>query len=430
MFSLLKYLVILLLVTILLATGLFLFTLESQPLVDTSSATQVDQAESVKALMHQLQDTVKLRSTKQDITISEDQFNSLVGFVQRAHNQFQGKAIIRSQSSKIFVSYQLPSNPIGQFINVEASLLPAAGVAVEYVKVGPISLSGDFALSSLVTLANWYTSSDIASQFIEQIDNIAMRDKHMVLSVLPLQQFLKNLNAIKQGVGGEKDEELRLKTAFYLKEISEFSIAKRYTPQSLAKYIGPVFSLAKERSSSDESAALENKAAIMALAIYVGHHRFANLVGDVQPNSPRVVSPNSRTVLKSRVDLNQHFIFSAAIKIFSEQGISVAIGEFKELMDRSHDGSGYSFIDLAADFSGIKFAESATNPDSALYVQDILAGNLDEKAFFPNITGLPEGLKKAEFERRFIRVDSPKYKQMIAKINARIDALQIHNQPN
>lgn len=410
--------------------GLFLFTLESQPLVNTSSATQLDQAESVKELMLQLQDTVKHRAAKQDITISEDQLNSLVGFAQRAHNQFQGKAVIQSQSSQVSVSYQLPNNPIGRYINIEASLLPAAGIAVEYVKIGPISLSGDFALSSLVTLANWYTSSDIASQFIEQIDNIAMRDKHMVLSVLPLQQFLKNLNAIKQGVGGKKDEELRLKTAFYLKEISEFSIAKRYTPQSLAKYIGPVFSLAKERSSSDESAALENKAAIMALAIYVGHHRFANLVGDVQPNSPRIVSPNSRTVLKSRVDLNQHFIFSAAIKIFSEQGISVAIGEFKELMDRSHDGSGYSFIDLAADFSGIKFAESATNPDSALYVQDILAGNLDEKAFFPNITGLPEGLKKAEFERRFIRVDSSKYKQMIAKINARIDALQIHNQPN
>ncbi|MEP2652412.1 MAG: hypothetical protein ABJH06_10510, partial [Paraglaciecola sp.] len=315
------------------------------------------------------------------------------------------------------------------FINLEASLLPASGVAVEYIKIGPFFIPGDIALSSLVTLANWYTSSDIASQFIEHIDNVAMADKNIVLSVLPLQQFLKNLNEIKQGTGDEKDEVLRLKTAYYLKEISDLSISKRYTSQSLAKYIGPVFSLAKSRSTSGMSASIENKAAIMALAIYVGHHRFANLVGDVQPYSPQVVSPNSKAVLKSRADLNQHFIFSAAIKIFSEQGISLAIGEFKELMDRSQDGSGYSFVDLAADFSGIKFAEAATNPESAMYVQDILAGNLDEKAFFPNITGLPEGLKKAEFERRFIRVDSQEYKQMIAKINARIDALQIHNQP-
>ncbi|MEO9943802.1 hypothetical protein [Paraglaciecola sp.] len=429
MFRLVKYLVVLLLFLTVLVVGIFLFALESQPLVDTSSATQVEQAESVKVLMGQLQDSVQHRTSKQDITISEAQLNSLVGFAQRAHKPFQGKTVITAQSSQIMVSYELPHNPVGRYINIEASLLPSAGVAVEYVKIGPISISGDFALASLEMLANWYTRSDIATQFIQRIDHIAMSDKSMVLTVLPLQTFLKNLSALKQGGGGAKDEELRVATAYYLKEISELSIAKRYTPQSLAKYIGPVFSLAKERSSSDESAALENKAVIMALAIYVGHHRFANLVGDVQPNSPQIVSPNSRTVLKSRVDLNQHFIFSATIKIFSEQGISVAIGEFKELMDRSDDGSGYSFIDLAADFSGIKFAESATNPDSALYVQDILAGNLDEKAFFPNITGLPEGLKKAEFERRFIRVDSQKYKQMIAKINARIDALQIHNQP-
>jgi hypothetical protein len=60
-------------------------------------------------------------------------------------------------------------------------------------------------------------------------------------------------------------------------------------------------------------------------------------------------------------------------------------------------------------------------------VQIILAGNFSERAFFPSIKGLPEGLKKAAFEAKFGQVDSPKYNVMVAEIKRRIAALPIHN---
>jgi hypothetical protein len=149
-------------------------------------------------------------------------------------------------------------------------------------------------------------------------------------------------------------------------------------------------------------------------------------VGDVQPREGEVVRPKYKPVLKSRADLNQHFIFSAAIKILSEQGLSIAIGEFKELMDRSDDGSGYSFVDLAADFAGVEFAVAATNISSATFVQNILAGITDEKVFFPDIVGLPEGLSKSNFTRVFTEVDSPEYLKMVRNIKQRIATLPIH----
>jgi hypothetical protein len=247
----------------------------------------------------------------------------------------------------------------------------------------------------------------------------------MRLSVLPLDKFLRELNNVKQGVGGSGDEAMRLSTAYYLKKLSVLGVGKMSTSQSLAKYIGPVFTWAKNRSNY-ETAPKENEAAIMALAIYAGHHRFANLVGDVQPQKGKSAKPNAKPMLKSRVDLNQHFIFSAAIKILSEQGLSIAIGEFKELMDRSHDGSGYSFVDLAADFAGVQFAVAATHPSSASSVQNILASSTDERAFFPNIEGLPEGLSKNTFNQRFTEVDSPEYLKMVTNINQRIAELPIH----
>jgi hypothetical protein len=260
---------------------------------------------------------------------------------------------------------------------------------------------------------------------VKQVESVAMTEQQIQLSVLPLDQFLRELNDVKQGVGGSSDEEMRLRTAYYLKQLSLLDVGNKPTPQSLAKYIGPVFSWAKNRSNYD-TAPKENEAAILALAIYAGHHRFANLIGDVQPQKGKVALPRVRPTLKSRADLNQHFIFSAAIKILSEQGLSIAIGEFKELMDRSDDGSGYSFVDLAADFAGVEFAVAATNPSSASSVQNILAGISDENTFFPNIKGLPEGLSKAEFTRIFTKVDSPEYLKIVQSINQRIADLSLH----
>jgi hypothetical protein len=422
LFKTISFLLLLIVVTI---VSTFIAVTDSRPLVVTNSGEQVSQAESVKKLMQQLSDSVKNRTNRQTIVISQNQLNSLVGFAQRAHDKISGRINIQPHSTSILASYQLPKNPIGQYLNIDVLLLPGPGVLVSHVKLGSINIPGSLALNTLVYLADWYTNSNIGSQFVQQVESVSMTERQIQLSVLPLDKFLKELNEAKQGVGGNSDEEMRFRTAYYLKQLSLLSVSKRAAPQSLANYIGPVFSWAKKRSTYD-SAPKENEAAILALAIYAGHHRFANLVGDVQPREGEVVRPKYKPVLKSRADLNQHFIFSAAIKILSEQGLSIAIGEFKELMDRSDDGSGYSFVDLAADFAGVEFAVAATNISSATFVQNILAGITDEKVFFPDIVGLPEGLSKNNFTRVFTEVDSPEYLKMVRNIKQRIATLPIH----
>jgi hypothetical protein len=423
--KLFKTIIFLLLLIIIAVVGVFVAAIEPHPLVVSSSGEQVNQAESVKKLMKQLSDSVKNRTNSQNIYISENQLNSLVGFAQRAHGKINGQVHISPNSASILGSYRLPKNPIGQYLNIDILLLPGTGIRVSHVKFGPVNVPGSLALDTLVYIAKWYTNSDIASQFVRQVESVSMTERQMQLSVLPLDQFLRELNDVKQGFGGSSDEEMRLRTAYYLKQLSLLDVGKSSRPQSLAKYIGPMFTWAKNRSTF-ETAPKENEAAIMALAIYAGHHRFANLVGEVQPIRDKVVLPKAMPMLKSRGDLNQHFIFSAAIKILSEQGLSIAIGEFKELMDRGDGGSGYSFVDLAADFAGVQFAIAATSPSSASSVQNILAGNTDERLFFPNIKGLPEGLSKNEFSRRFTEVDSPEYLKMVRSINQKIADLPIH----
>jgi hypothetical protein len=403
--------------------SLFIASVEPQPLVTASGSEQVNDAESVHVLLEQLRHSIKNRTRYQNISLSENQLNSLVGFAQRANPKFQGRVNITPAASNFSASYKLPDNPLGSYVNFSALVMPGPGVHVSEVRLGRIVLPGKPTVSTLTWLADWWTDSDIASQFVRQVERIVMFDTEMVISLRPLDQFLRDLNDLKRGISVDTD--LSVRTAYYLKYIAGLKVGDSYSPQSLAVFMGPLFAETQSRSDKD-SAILENEAAIMALAIYAGHHRFANFVGDVQPDAKHVAVPRRKPVLAQRSDLNQHFIFSAAIKVLSKQGFSAAIGEFKELMDRADGGSGYSFVDLAADHAGLQFAQIATAPATAQKVQSVLAGQVDERLFFPSIAQLPENLDKASFVRRFNKVDSPEYQLLVDEIDRRISQLPIH----
>ena len=425
MLKLIKVLFFVLVLIVLGVGGLVWMAIEPAPLVVENSSQQVEDADSVKDLMRQISDSLKNRSISQRIDLTQSQLNSLVGFAQRAQKNFNGRVNISESGTGFYATYKLPTNPLGRYINLDLLLLPGDGIALEHVKVGTMAIPGQWAISIITQLADWYTGSDIATQFIEQVENIAMTEQQMSISIRPIDDFLRELNTVKEGLNRTGDEELILRTSFYLKYLHELDVGKKFTAQSLAKYIGPVFAQAQQRSNY-ETAPKENEAAIMALAIYAGHYRFANFVGNVQPVANKIAAPKTPPVLAKRADLNQHFIFSAGIKILSDQGLSIAIGEFKELMDRGNGGSGYSFVDLSADFAGVKFAQTATEPEKALQMQALLANSSNEALFFPDIKGLPEGLSKAAFTKQFKKVDSPEYQTLVQEIHRRVDALAIH----
>ena len=425
MLKLIKFLFFLLVLIVLSVGGLMWMAIEPAPLVVENSSQQVEDADSVKDLMRQISDSLKNRSVSQRIDLSQSQLNSLVGFAQRAQKNFNGRVDISEAGTGFYATYKLPTNPLGRYINLDLLLLPGDGIDLEHVKIGSMAIPGRWAISIITQLADWYTASDIATQFIEQVEHIAMTEQQMSISIRPIDDFLRELNTVKEGLNRTGDEELILRTSFYLKYLHELDVGKKSTAQSLAKYIGPVFAQAQQRSNY-ETAPKENEAAIMALAIYAGHYRFANFVGNVQPVKNKIAAPKTPPVLAKRADLNQHFIFSAGIKVLSDQGLSIAIGEFKELMDRGNGGSGYSFVDLSADFAGVKFAQTATEPEKALKIQALLANSSNEALFFPDIKGLPEGLSKAAFTKQFKKVDSPEYRTLVQEIHRRVDALAIH----
>ncbi len=417
-------LAILALLCVLTVTAVIL-VVEKEPLVNASAPEQVNNAETVNALLAQLERSLKDRHQSQNLTITESQFDSLVGFIQRASSQFRGQVNITPEVGAVYLTMALPYTGGEGFLNVTITVLPGDSLIIDEVRLGDLAIPGPLAFSIVEWLVNSWTESDIATYARAQVKKVSMTEKDVTLSLAPLDGLLKRLNEVKNGLTVDQDTELRDLTAYYLRYISWQDLSIDKQSHSLADYMQLTLARAGQRSTP-ETAVLHNKAAILALAVFVGHHRIANFVGDIQPDAERALKPAKPALLRGREDLARHFIISAALKLLSEQGVSLAIGEFKELMDRAMGGSGYSFVDLAADMAGVEFATVATDPDSALEVQKLIASGSDEGLFMPSVEGLPEGLSKREFENVYGQVDSDKYLEEVNRIKQRLKAIALY----
>jgi hypothetical protein len=107
--------------------------------------------------------------------------------------------------------------------------------------------------------------------------------------------------------------------------------------------------------------------------------------------------------------------------------VAQVAGEAKELRD-AQSGSGFSFIDLAADKAGTRFGEMATSsPENARRIQKTMSGIKDYSDFMPDPRNLPEHMNEAEFKQRYQSVDSPAYQEISKQIDARIAATPIYS---
>ncbi|SVC96865.1 uncharacterized protein METZ01_LOCUS349719, partial [marine metagenome] len=304
----------------------------------------------------------------------------------------------------INVTYAI--NNTGYYVNASALVLPGDSLRIEQVQVGDLTIPGRFLLGFLERTVNSYTQSEIATIALSRVERVTMRSGELTLDVGRLDELLSELNVVASNMSVSEQTELQQLSAYYLRYLSGREIALSNKPVSLIEYLREGMARAREQSQTPEEAVLHNNAVILALAVYVGHHRVGTLVGDIQPDSEKALKPRRGAVLHKRNDLARHFIISAALELMAEQGMSLAIGEFKELMDRGNGGSGYSFVDLAADMSGTEFAKVATNPSTAMDVQNAMARIQSELEIIPPIEGLPEGLSKQAFTEQYQRVDS------------------------
>ncbi len=360
------------------------------------------------------------------LSTSDQELNSLFSLATRALPRLQGSAAISDAGIGWAVSFRLPDNPLGKYLSVSGRISASTeGLDLGPLHIGRLQLPGPVINYLAEQLLNVALGDNQGSQLLGSVKSLTTTSGIALLHTEPPPDLPRRLKRISQrfkqlsadaGLFADTED-----TRHYFRFLVDQQRKKKVV--SLADALNPLIQEAARRSDP-ATAADQNRAALLALAVYLGSYHFEKLIGDISPSGYRSPLALRRVGLGGRRDLRLHFVFSAALQILSDQGVSLTIGEFKELLDSETGGSGFSFIDLAADRAGARFAALATaDPGSARTLQQRFSNPLPESAIFPSFSDLPEGLSDTEFKRRYRDLNSPAYQAMEKLIDQRLSRL-------
>ena len=397
-----------------------LAAVQTEPLVRSARAGTAADAKRAKAIVSRLRAISEGNARSKSLKLSQADINSLVAFAARAVPGTRGKAWFRSDAVQVAASLKLP---LGRWFNGMVSVAASdRGLNIETFRLGPFDLPPRAVVALVRVGLNLGVGSDVGTILTTSIDGVKIEGRTVVLGVGISDAQREVLEtSIKARVRDLAGADLGDVRALYLAMEEASDTQGIRSGGSALPFLRLMMELV-QKSHADGGTAVSRQSAFLALAIYCGHRRVQDLVGDVVPENSR----NRKTrcdgaKLGGRRDLRQHFVISAGLEAMSNGSVAFTVGEFKELLD-SDRGSGFSFDDIAADRAGIRFARVLMEADVETWPR--LAERLTEEAdVFPDVAGLPAGLSKSEFERRFGDVERAAYKEMLRTIDERIDRL-------
>jgi hypothetical protein len=340
-------------------------------------------------------------------------------------NRYRKSAVqieLKQDVLRFNVTMTLPSNSLGRYLNISFRLgnenqseIPS----LTKFKAGKLLLPAKFAAFVIDNIIRHTSLNEYFILATRPIRSIQIDQEKATISYYSsMGTLIQARNFLTQG-GDNANLDI------YQKKLAE--IIAKHDPAwrlSLADLLKPLFELALQRSTA-ENAIEENKLVIVAVNNYVNRKETKKLLSF--PASKLTTEKRYSTFLYKRIDLAQHFIGSAAITASVNGQVAKVVGEEKELSD-AQGGSGFSFIDLAADKAGTRFGELATSsPENARKIQKAMSEIKNYSDFMPDPTDLPEHMDEAEFKQRYQSVDSPTYQALSKQIDARIAATPIYN---
>lgn len=406
--------------------------IDSQPLVSRSITPGPEDAQKAKALLKQL---LHRQNRHKPVTFSATaaELNAITAFLSRGSDRLTGQVYLSQQGLDGSFSIRLPKTPLGEYINLSWRVAPSdTGLAIDQITLGGLNIPGALALQTAQTGADLLLGEQLGRQLLSSIKKVSFAPGKMTVIFSSGAQLSALKKRLQTRLLAFRDDEVRHqkrdKIRFYYQQLSGMGqLAPDQKKVSLTHFMAPLFALAETRSRQ-ASPVEENEAALFALAIYLGSHQFEKFTGSMDGSEKRIKGARpGHVVLGGRKDLRLHFLVSAGLKQLADAEIGFVIGEFKELLDSGKGGSGFSFIDLAADRAGLAFSSRATaSPESARKFQSLMARTTDETSYFPDFSDLEEGLDQKHFAEYYADIDSERYVDIVRLIDQRLENLPLY----
>jgi len=403
-----------------LCTIIVFFGVSNEPDVKLGWALSHEDVIRAKKILHEGS------KTKPDeigtIELSKDDLNLAANYLLNRYSKSAVDISLKDNKLKFIVTATLPENSFAKYLNVTLRLGNVDG--------NPLPTITKFKAGILLL------PSSLAAYVLDIIIRHSSLNEYFILATRPIKAvridsekititYFSNLETLIQARNFLTQSDDPPTLTIYQQKLAE--VIGQHDPKwrlSLADLIKPVFELAYQRSNTNNAIA-ENRAAIIAINDYVNKRETDQFLSSIAAKLG--VGKRYSAFLYKRTDLAQHFIASAALTASLNGQVSQVIGEEKELSDAIEGGSGFSFVDLAADKAGTRFGEMATSsPENARKIQKAMAAIKDYSDFMPDPRDLPEHMNEAEFKERFNSVNSPAYLEISRQIDARIAATPVY----
>ncbi|MDQ5939852.1 MAG: hypothetical protein QG557_800 [Pseudomonadota bacterium] len=336
------------------------------------------------------------------ITLTQADLNLAGNYLLNQYLQSTLHVELVNHKVRCMVSIVLPTKSWPLYFNMSFRLGSEVGEPLPRIikfKIGELLLPANMADAVIHAMIRYSYLNDyfiLATKPIEHVEIIGQQLTIFYDSTLPNHQF---------------NEQSRL---IYQQKIHD--VITQHDPKwrlSLADLLKPVFHLVHERATL-ESAIEENRSAILAVNDYVN------------AESP----PIYPAFLYKRPDLAQHFMGAAALTASTNSDVAKVLGEVKELRDSKTGGSGFSFVDLAADKVGSRFGEIAvSSPENAYHLAQFVSQIRDYRDFMPDPRDLPEHMSEDVFKQTFESTKSAAYLALSAQIDARMALIPLYQIP-
>ncbi|MGV3593182.1 MAG: hypothetical protein ACO1PZ_15960, partial [Gammaproteobacteria bacterium] len=335
----------------------------------------------------------------------------------------RSEVALAAGTADLRLSVRQPLALLGDYLNLRGVLLQQEQVlALDSLQAGRIVVPGWLADPLMQrTHAELLKRVPEYAATVAAIDSFTLADERLTIIYEWQPELLDRLSTRGSDLLlGTADRERLLAHWGRLHEL--LSAPELGTRVALSAMLAPMFDFARARTQGEEGDPVEeNRAALRAMSLYVAEADAAQLLGEALPAPPR------RTlILAGREDRAQHFLISAGLTVSSSTTLAQSLGLLKEVDDSQAGGSGFSFIDIGADRTGVRFAELAiAGPEQARLLQDRVAAMEDESLFMADFRDLPELLSEDEFRAGYGGVGEPAYEAVLQEIDARIGEMPL-----
>lgn len=404
----------LLLVTLLVCTWL---AIGAQPVVPTPPPPDARSIELARGVVKQVAGGENVPGKRQVITLGQAELDGLSSLVSQviAPTRVDARLVPpprRSSHAPELIARLSHALPLGAWLNIEARVVSEGdgkGLPIIKAKIGLLPIPAWLARIIMTRAWSLVEAESPQARTLEEtlpLVRIAPREARIVLIHPGRSAALAGLSRL----GGTSTDPRWVARAY--------CALTPHADADLAAIIRRAWSLARPGSLS---AIDQNRGLMLAVAMRTVPEYRDRLAGGALPLVTACTNPDQPVTLAGRNDLAKHWAMSAALEASLGGSVAQSLGAFKELSDSLEGGSGFSFVDLAADRSGERFARAATDPQLARFVQTRLAAVTQDQLLAREALSKPEGLDAALFEQTYSNIDSPEYVRALAAIDRLLD---------